>query len=322
MLAFFRSFCGSTGHIWRTFGIRNAVVFAMRSLRNLLYARSNQKIWNLSLCKQFFSAGEPGDFLHHLAAKKYLNGRLSLTERIDYAFDHFRIDDEAFDAAYRKAIYQGNGLTLWLKEVDGVRFSMCLRRGSTKIPEGELSVFFYADNDRLHSISFSWVLVKNAHGEREICPYISRNQARWRMDTEPLEKFERAFPQNSPSYFCYSALQGVAAAMGASRVLAIRGEDQCCYDPNDVKHFANAYDAFWTVLGGSDSHPLGYEIPVPFLMKPLSEVSSKHRKRATLRRANWHAIETAAQEALAQHRRQPTSLAPQAVRFSAEFAPS
>lgn len=294
----------------------------MRSLRNLVYVRSNQKIWRLSLCREFFNAGEPGDFLHHLSAKKYLNGRLSLRQRIDHAFEHFRIDDEAFDASYKKAIYQGSGLILWLKEVDGVRFTMRLRRGSTKIPEGELSVFFYADNDRLHSISFSWVLGLNAQGEREICPYISRNQARWRMDTEPLEKFEHAFPQNSPSYFCYSALQGVARAINASRVLAIRGEEQCCYDPDDVKHFANAYDAFWTVLGGTDSHPLGYDIPVPFLMKPLSEVSSKHRKRATLRRANWQAIEAAAQEALAKHRRQPGSPASQPRCFSAEFAPS
>nr|WP_246448178.1 DUF535 family protein [Roseateles oligotrophus] len=287
----------------RVFGVRSGTVFALRSLRNFWYFWSNKKIWALSLCLEFFDAGDPGNFLHHLTTKKYLNGEFSVDQRIEYAFNHFLVDDQAFDASYKSAIYGGDGLVLWEKNVEGVNFQMCLRRGSIKIPEGELAVYFFADQDRLHSISFSWICVHGEQGEQEVRPYITRNQARWRQDTEPLEKFERAFPQNSPSYFCYAALQGLALAMDASRVMAIRGVDQCCYDPNDVKHFANAYDAFWTVLGGTDSHALGFEIPVPFLMKPLSEVSSKHRKRAATRRAFWQEIESAARATLASHRR-------------------
>lgn len=289
-------------HKGRAFGPKIGIAFFFRAQRNFMYFHLNRRLWALSVCREFKNAGEHENFLHHLSTKKYLNGFFSIRQRIAHAFMHFSIDGQLFNAHYKNTIYRGEALELWARDVGGVNFVMHLSRGSTNIPEGELTVYLLANNERLHSISFSWVQSKSPAGLMEICPYITRNQGRWRKDTEPLNNFNEAFPQNSPSYFCYSALQGIARAMSSSRIMAIRAQEQCCYDPKDVKSFANSYDEFWNILGGSDSHQLGFEIPVPFSIKPLSEVSSKHRKRALTRRAYWHEIETSARAKLNGHR--------------------
>jgi hypothetical protein len=45
----------------------------------------------------------------------------------------------------------------------------------------------------------------------------------------------------------------------------------------------------------------GYLIPLPFYVKPLAEMPSKHRKRAALRREHWRLIGDSAQAVIQRH---------------------
>jgi uncharacterized protein VirK/YbjX len=83
--------------------------------------------------------------------------------------------------------------------------------------------------------------------------------------------------------------------------MAVKSAWHCAYDPSDEKHFANTYDGFWRILGGKELPGRAWHIALPFTMKPLADVPSKHRKRAALRREHWRVIEDAAGLALRAH---------------------
>jgi uncharacterized protein VirK/YbjX len=97
-------------------------------------------------------------------------------------------------------------------------------------------------------------------------------------------------------------MQGIAQAVGMDKVVAIRSESHIAYDPAPEKHFANAYDGFWKILGGEEMAGDGsYLIALPFYVKPLSEMPSKHRKRAAQRREHWRLIGESARATLQRH---------------------
>jgi hypothetical protein len=121
-------------------------------------------------------------------------------------------------------------------------------------------------------------------------PFVARNQGRWTDSDLAFAAFEQAFPNNSPSFFCFAAMQGVAQAVGMDQLVAIKRSVHPAYDPDSVKHFANAYDGFWKILGGVELPGPGYLIALPFYLKPLSDMPRKHRKRAAARHEYWGEI--------------------------------
>jgi hypothetical protein len=158
------------------------------------------------------------------------------------------------------------------------------------------------DGQRLHRISFSWVDGVLAGLPGCTLPYIARNQGHGPEEEGAFARFNLAFPNNSPSYFCLAGIQGIAMAIGAPHLLAVSTDAQVASRRAAGKFFHNAYDGFWTLLGGAPvDHGRAFCIPVPFHQKPLTDMASKHRKRARERRAHRQAIATATEAMLTRH---------------------
>jgi hypothetical protein len=132
-------------------------------------------------------------------------------------------------------------------------------------------------------------------------PFAARNQGYREDGSDALEAFERAFPNNSASFFCFAALNGIAQALGMNRIVGVKSTCQSAYEPSAEKHFTNAYDNFWQTLGGVSTAGRTYEIALPLQLRPLSETPAKHRKRAAMRRENWALIAESARVALLPH---------------------
>jgi hypothetical protein len=96
-------------------------------------------------------------------------------------------------------------------------------------------------------------------------------------------------------------LQGIAQALGMDQVVAVKSAWHCAYAPGAATHFANAYDGFWRILGGNEMPGRAWHIALPFHARPLSNMASKHRKRAALRREHWRVIGESACLALRAH---------------------
>jgi uncharacterized protein VirK/YbjX len=97
------------------------------------------------------------------------------------------------------------------------------------------------------------------------------------------------------------------------QVMAVKTAWQCAHERTGETHFANAYDGFWQTLGGVATPGRSYRIALPLDLRPLSEMPSRHRKRAAMRREQWRAIGESAGLALQGH------LRPMSARASADL---
>jgi uncharacterized protein VirK/YbjX len=272
-----------------------------RSLRVLLFYRAHLRLLALDVHRRYVALAHD-DVFHHLSHRHYLARDLSLRQRVRCVLTHYDFEETTFDAAYKQAVYRDGGLLLWWHEDDaGHQFTIRLEMASRLNAEGDLTISAHAGGICLHRLSFSWVDGAFAGIDAPILPFIARNQGHHAGAADAIKDFGQAFPHNSPGYFCFSALQGIAQALGMEQVVAVKSASQCAWRTVDAPHFANAYDGFWENLGGVPMAGRGWRIALPFYLKPLSEVSAKHRKRAAMRRAHWATIAESAQQALERH---------------------
>lgn len=277
-----------------------------RSLRVLLFRRAHLELLAMDVYRNYVTQVHD-DVFHHLSHRNYLAKGLSLRQRVRCVLTHYRFEDATFDAAYKHAVYRDGGLVLWRHEADGGRVEVRLGMAQRLNAEGDLTLSLLADGKCVHRLSFSWVDERFAGtaelGGPGMLPFIARNQGPRTGALDAVDAFRHAFPGNSPlvttpGFFCFAALQGIAQALGMGQVMAVKSAWHCAYDPSDEKHFANAYDGFWRILGGRELPGRAWHITLPFYMKPLAEMPSKHRKRAVVRREQWRAIAESACQAL------------------------
>ena len=278
----------------RQYSMLSWLLCIVRSLRVLVYYREHQALCALDVFRHYVAAPPNDDLFHHLSHRDYLVKGLSARDRIGCVLAHYRFEEAIFNSAYKRAVYLDGGLLLWQRTLHASDFRITLAMGSRMNAEGDLIITFLADGKCLHRLSFSWVEGRIAGLACAVVPFIARNQGRWTDSNDAFAAFETAFPHNSPSFFCFAAMQGIAQAAGMAQVVAVKSTSHVAFDPRSVKHFANAYDGFWKTLGGVELPGNGHLIALPFRAKPLSEMAAKHRKRAAGRREHWREIGDAA----------------------------
>jgi uncharacterized protein VirK/YbjX len=279
-----------------------------RSLRVLAYYRDHRDLFQLGVYRKHVAAPPNDDVFHHLSHRDYLIRGLSARRRVQAVLSHYRFEETTFNEAYMEAVYGQRSLPLWQHQApanaghDASSFMIQLEMASRSNAEGDLTVALVADGKCLHRLSFSWLEGRLLGLDAPVVPFIARNQGRWLDSGAAFDAFERVFPNNSPSFFCFAAMQGIAQAVGMEKVMAVRSEAHVAYDPDPDKHFTNAYDGFWKILGGVDMiGGSGYLIGLPFYVKPLADMPSKHRKRAAQRREHWRLIGDSARSTLQRH---------------------
>ena len=291
----------------RKYGPVSWLLSVARSLRVIGHLRAHRALCALPDVRKHVAGPANDDLFHHLSHRDYLAQGLSTGQRVAAALSHYTFENATFDDAYQHAVYGLRRLPLWRHEAEGSSFTIQLEMASRANAEGDLTVALVADGICLHRLSFSWVPGSMAGVDLPVVPFVARNQGRWIDSGAAFDAFERVFPNNSPSFFCFAAMQGIAQAAGIDRLVAIRAASHIAYDPDPAKHFDNAYDGFWKILGGVEmaqdaGAPLaGYLIALPFYVKPLSEMPSKHRKRAAQRREHWRLIGESALATLQRH---------------------
>jgi hypothetical protein len=278
----------------RQYSLSSWLLCIARSLRVLAHYRAHRALCRLEVVRRYVASPSNDDLFHHLSHRDYLIKGLAARDRIACVLAHYRFEEATFDSAYKHAVYLAGGLVLWQHGAGGHEFRITLAMGSRMNAEGDLIITFFADGKCLHRLSFSWIEGRVAGLPRAVVPFLARNQGRWIDSDDAFAAFEAAFPHNSPSFFCFAAMQGIALALGMTQVVGIKSAAHVAYDAASVKHFANAYDGFWKVLGGVEMTGHGYLIALPFYLRPLAEMATKHRKRAARRRAHWREIDEAA----------------------------
>jgi uncharacterized protein VirK/YbjX len=292
-----------------------------RSLRVLLFYREHARLLRLDVYRKHLTQVHD-DVFHHLSHRHFLVKGLTLRQRVQCVSTHYRFEEAMFDAAYQRAVYRDGGLVLWWHEAGGSEFTIRLEMAPRLSAEGDLMLVLSADGRRLHRLKFSWVDADFAGlAGPGLVPFVTCNQGRRAEVLDAFTAFEHAFPNNSPSFFCFAALQGIAQGLDMEQVVAVKAAWQCACAHADARHLANAYDGFWQTLGGVSMEGRAWRIALPLQLKPLSDMPSKHRKRAALRREHWRAIGESAGLALQRHLRHKPAAAEAAASRSHASAP-
>jgi uncharacterized protein len=288
----------------KTYSSVSWAVGVARSMRVLRWPGRHRQLCELDIFRRYISTGSDSDVFHHLSHRDYLSRHLTASQRVSCVLNHFKFENTTFDERYKRAVYGGAGITLWQHEQDGRTYSIILKSSQRYLGEGDLHLALYSGEELLHRIGFSWVDGQVAGLACSVAPFIARNQGRWRDEqTEALfAAFEDCFPHNSPAYFCAAAMQGLANFANASHLVCVKSDLALAYKGNGGRSYAHAYDKFWDAFGGVQPAMDCHVVPVPFQLKPLEDVPSKHRKRASTRRQRWQEISEAAQAALLSHR--------------------
>jgi uncharacterized protein VirK/YbjX len=278
----------------RQYSLASWFLCIVRSLRVLAFYGEHQALCRLDVVRNYVAVPSNDDLFHHLSHRDYLVKNFSARERVRCVLTHYRFEDATFSRAYKQAVYLAGGLTLWHRSANGSSFSITLAMAPRMNAEGDLILIFLADGKCLHRLGFSWIEGSVAGVASPVVPFLARNQGRWTDSDDAFAAFEKAFPHNSPSFFCFAAMQGLAQAVNMPQVVGIKSACHVAFDPAAVKHFANAYDGFWKIVGGIELPGSGHLIALPFYVKPLAEMAGKHRKRAAGRRAYWREISESA----------------------------
>ena len=272
----------------------------------LRFWREPQSRSRLDLVRQLDQApgSVPATALRQLSQREYLVRGLDPRERLRCVLAHYRFEDASFDSGYLQAIYgAGSGIDLWRHDSSDGAFALTLSTGPQIGAEGDLTISLNVDGVVLHRLSFSWVEGALFGIDLPSAPLVTRNEGRWSESGAAFAAFERGFPNNSPSFFCFAALQGMAGLLGIERVLAVRAPAHVAYvahaDEEAARAVENSYDGFWRILGGVELDARCYSIALPFYLKPLQDMPSKHRKRAAQRREYWRLIGEATRATLA-----------------------
>jgi uncharacterized protein VirK/YbjX len=286
-------------------GFSSWLLSVLRSARVLRFYRDHAALCRLDVYRNHVMRSPGAAPFHHLSRRGYLVQGLSTRQRVQCALSHYRFEETTFDAAYKAAVYADGGLTLWEHSVGEHAFLIRLEMDSRMNAEGDLTIALVADGKVLHRLSYSWINGAIAGVPAplvpSLVPFIARNQGRWTDSGEAFEAFEACFPNNSPSFFCFAAMQGLAQAVGMEQVLAVKCTAHIAFEPDQIQHVANAYDGFWKILGGVELPGSAWQVALPFYLKPLADMPSKHRKRAAQRREYWRAIGDSTRATLQRH---------------------
>ena len=239
---------------------------------------------------------QPGaDAFFFISHRHFLSRGFGGAERLACALDHFQFEQAHFTPTLLPALH-GEGLLLWR---DPAGHDLRLRANAATRHEGPLSLLLGHRGEALHELSFAWIEASRLGPDAGAGPvlFATRNQS-VRPDASALARFRAEFPQNSPAYFAFAALNGLARALGQTRIVGVRDTHQIAYEACYATGFRRSYDDFWLGFGGLPLERHGVEIRVPVTVAPLSELKAKHRARARQRREHWRGIASAAEAAL------------------------
>ncbi len=233
------------------------------------------------------------DLFFYVSHRHYLAQGLTRRQRVWLARYHYQHEVSRFRPEYHDEVYSGPGLSLWSERVGDTEFEIRLTPGADVLYEGGMSVVLYVDRRRVAVFSYSYVdrntIFEGTAGSRRAATmFITRKQLS--ADHEYQQVFHPAFDRCTAAHMCLAALGGVAVAQGYSSVAAIRPEVHPSHNAERHSRFESAYARFWESLQARIRGRFAYELPVPMLLRPLEELSSKARRRAIRRRVHLERV--------------------------------
>jgi uncharacterized protein VirK/YbjX len=260
------------GAAWRFHKLADESIVAV-VIGHLKVARTMNRPGTLALTKRY------PNLVRAYLNSNYLAKSFSRKTRREILKFHYEYMMEYVVESFFEQIVESSCI-LWSKIINDNRYAISLSFNSKSYREGDLSLIFSKNNISLYEISFTVVpgtligcaadrvlLVGRVQGEKD--------------QIEEIRSATRACGDIAPPHLLMVAAQSIAGTLVIGAIGGVSKEQQLSAS-NDV--FVFDYDAFWKTFIVKKETAGIYEILVPFLEKPLEQISLYHRRRARRKR--------------------------------------
>jgi uncharacterized protein VirK/YbjX len=277
----------------------SAIRRVINGVRILFFPRAIARFKSMNLMEKLKHPTREYDPIYFIVYRYYISKQFTISQRMQIAMDHHHYESLFFNSEYIRQTYRSDGILLWEQSFDDLRFTIDMIATSDNRNEGELSVVLSVNNVKLSMMSFCYVN-RNLFGlSSSMTLIISRNQT---SRTSSRELFDQRFKQNTPQFFCLSAICGIAMTNEFSTIFGIKHEAQIIYKKSLDSGFRNSYTALWEKFEGVEIDQHVFMLSVPLSLRPVGLVSGGHRRRARARRHYWDQIVQSTCSSLARYR--------------------
>jgi uncharacterized protein VirK/YbjX len=186
---------------------------------------------------------------------------------------------------------------LWRADADGIH--AITLAFSDYHHEGDLSVIFCRDGVSIFEISFSVIagaLVGSAAAQTLLIGRVQGGRGQF----DAIRESTRHCHDVAPAYLLLAAVQGIAENLCVDSIAGVSNAQQLAKAGSWNEGFNFNYDAFWHSLSASRNVLGFYEMPLPVIQKPLSEVPISHRRRTRRKRLFKAEVASAVRAAFAE----------------------
>jgi uncharacterized protein VirK/YbjX len=268
----------------------------LRAARLLRHREALEELLGLDIVRGALVEARGPTALSFLANRHLLARGLDLRQRLDCTLYHYRYEQSRFADSYIDAVYRADGLSLWRYQAEEHVYEIRLMVGNDNLYEGFLSAVAFIDGQRVCVISFCYVDAALFGAPAGVTLFVARKQSG--RHPEHLRAFARSFKHTSPPFFCFAAVAGVARAIGADQIAAVRARVHPDLSGVDAEVLHKTYDEFWMGFGARELDEKAYRIAVPLEFEDPMQVSAAHRRRARRRREDRQAVEESACSAI------------------------
>ncbi|MDY7547142.1 DUF535 family protein [Glaciimonas sp. GNP009] len=210
--------------------------------------------------------------------RNYISFDISKKNSLAILTGHYLYLQKHFKTNFLEVIYNVPA-RLWAKQIDDIVCEIVIGFPHTIDYEGDLCLIFKIDKVSIYRIIF--VISDGAPfglGDKNVL-FISSVQGM--HDFENVKLATKLCHDIQPAQLLMAAMSGVTTALGFKTLVGIGNKNQI----SQGKKFYFSYNNFFEKYGALVSDTNFYEIPVPFVEKPLELIEMKHRKRTQKKRA-------------------------------------
>jgi len=258
-------------------------VFVLCPLQLLTHPLLQRKVLTVGRLEDFrgMTAEQPR-FLFKYLNNRYLTRGLALDERAHCFIRHYHFMQAKVGSGFLQTL-QGPGEVLHRHVVEDRHYEIVLRQAFEYFNEGEWSLCLLRDGEVLYISSFTIVPGTVLRIDAENAVLITRQQGAPRM-FEVIAKATKDFMDVSPQYILFSALQGIALALGLRYIGCISGSRHISNPQPGSQLFRRPYDDFMVSLGAVGTGRGFYILQIPLREKPLKYLKRAHRTRTVRKR--------------------------------------
>jgi uncharacterized protein VirK/YbjX len=211
----------------------------------------------------------------------YLGKNLGKVSRCEILLHHYRRIVESAVPDFFECVFTGSYL-LWSREDAHGSCAIKLMFNQPGHYEGDLSVVFMSNEQRIFDISFTIVPGYAIGSSTKELLFIARVQGAKNRFAE-IKRATKTCSDVAPQHMLMLAIQSIAEALGITAVAGVAHDNVLPNEEGEPLKFD--YDGFWKNWVDRPTARHFYEMPVPLPRTALSEIQTGHRRRTNKKRA-------------------------------------